>query len=56
MAIIDVESRIKSSATLIGEEEGDHDDDRETLNKASKNKTIPDCEIKKAHRERIIPS
>jgi len=34
MAMIDVGSRMKSSATLIGEEEGDHDDDRDTLNTA----------------------
>jgi len=50
MAMIDVGSRIKSSATLIGEEEGDHDDDRDTFNIPSKYKTMPltnDCEMNK---------
>ena len=54
MAIMDVGSRIKSLATLIGEEEGDHDDDRDTFNTPSINKTIPlsnDCEMNKAHSE-----
>jgi len=50
MAMIDAASRVKSSATLIGEEEGDHDDERDTLNTPSKNKTISwnDCEMNKA--------
>ena len=45
---------MKSSATLIGEEEGDHDDDRDTLNTPSKNKTIPlsnDRDMNEAHDE-----
>ena len=54
MAMIDVGSRIKSSATMIGEEEGDHDDDKDTLNTPSRDKTNPllnDCEMNKAHSE-----
>jgi len=56
MAMMDVGSRIKSSATLIGEEEGAHDGDRDTLNTPSQ--TMPlsnDSEIN-ARRMRIIPS
>jgi len=34
MAMVDVGSRIKAPPTLIGEKEGDHNDDRETLNTA----------------------
>ena len=34
MAMVDVGSRMKAPATLIGEEEGDHDDDRDTLSTA----------------------
>jgi len=34
MAIIDVGSRRRAPATMTGEEEGVHNDDRETLNRA----------------------
>ena len=58
MAKIDVRSRRKSSATLIGEEEGDHDDDRDTFKTPSKNKQIICRMIAKRTRRtvRIIPS
>ena len=49
---MDAGSRIKSSATLIGEEE--EDDVRDTSNTPSKDKTMPlsnDCETNKVHSE-----
>ena len=40
MAIVDVGSRIKAPTTLIGEKEGDHNDDRETLNTALRKQSV----------------
>jgi len=54
MAMIDVGSRIKLWDTLIGEEEGDHDGDRDTFNTPSKNKTI--LLSNDSRTVRIIPS
>ena len=40
MIIVEVGSRTKAPTTLIREEEGDHDDDSETLNTANRKQYI----------------